>query len=243
MVSSLVGVPSSPAPISGVFVRDSSSVQVSGPLTATFNFTDPGTNVSGSFTISGTIDATYTGIFAPQFCEGDGGDQLGCTDCPCGNNAPQGSLGGCLNGVDQSARLLPSGGVGIADANLRFDMTGGNPSTFAVLTSGASRAPANAVNPCFGLDSGVQAMSLDGLRCAVQSVQRHGARPMDANGDVGLTTNGWGPPNGPAGGLANQGGFVSGQTRHFQVIYREDDTLSCMRGQNTSNGVTVTFVP
>ena len=45
MMSTLVGVPSSPAPISGTFVRPSTGIDVAGPLTATFNFTDPGTIV------------------------------------------------------------------------------------------------------------------------------------------------------------------------------------------------------
>jgi hypothetical protein len=44
--------------------------------------------------------------------------------------------------------------------------------------------------------------------------------------------------------LANQGpGFSAGQTRAFQIIYRDDVALSCMRGLNTSQAVLVTFSP
>ena len=122
-------------------------------------------------------------------------------------------------------------------------MTGGNPSALAVLTSGDAVAPGNMANPCFGLNSGVQSAVLDGLRCAVQNTQRHGGRPMDVNGDVGVMNNGWGGPNGPAPSIASQGGFVAGQTRNFQVFYRADNTLGCQTGQNTTQAVSVTYEP
>lgn len=178
-----------------------------------------------------------------SFCFGDGGDQLGCTDCPCMNNAPVESTGGCINGAGGSAHLVALGAPTIGVPALRMEMSGGNPSTFGVLTSGDNQLPANMVNACFGLNSGVTSVALDGLRCVGANGQRHGARPTDTNGDIGLTTNGWGPPNGPAGGIAAQGGFGVGQTRHFQVFYREDDVLQCLTGQNTSQGVTITFLP
>ena len=166
---------------------------------------------------------------------------MGCTDCPCGNNALPGTNGGCINGVATSARILRSGTASVANDTLRMEVRDANPSTFAVLTSGDARAPANQANPCFGLNSGVSSVNLDGLRCVVQNVQRHGSRPTDSNGDVGILTNGWGTPNGPPGGLIQQGAFVAGQTRHYQVIYREDPLLVCLTGQNTTNGETVTF--
>ncbi len=178
-----------------------------------------------------------------ESCNGDGGDQMSCTPCPCGNNAVAGTVGGCLNSASRSARLIGSGVASVGADSLHFDMTGGTSNTFAVLTSGDNIAPNAPANPCFGMNSGIQAVTLDGLRCAVGNVQRHGARPTDVNGDVGLTTNGWGPPNGPAGGLLAQGGFPAGQTRHFQVIYREGQQLGCQRGQNTSQAVSVVVVP
>lgn len=242
-MSSLIGNPSAPTPFSGNFALGEYGFDVGGPLTATFDFTDPGTTVSGSFTIVGNLGGSHSGLYAPTFCAGDGGDQMGCTDCPCGNNAPQGSRGGCLNGVLQSAEIHASGGAGVGAGDLRIEMTGGNPMTFGVLLSGASRAPANMANPCFGLDSGAQSTSFDGLRCSVQLLQRHGVRPTDSNGDIGMTTNGWGPPNAPMAGIAGQAGFVPGQVRNFQVVYRALPTEQCGRGLNTSNGVTIAFVP
>ena len=208
---------------------------------------DPTTNVvfiDGS--VFGQIGLRLLGPMPgayPSSCNGDGGNQMGCTSCPCGNDALPGSIGGCLNSAASSATLIASGLASVSADSLRMEMPGGPLSSFAVLPSGSPTAPTTPANPCFGLDSGIAAMTLDGLRCAVQSVQRHGARPTDSNGDVGVTTAGWGPPNGPPGGLIAQGGFAVGQTRHYQVIYREAPTLGCMTGQNTSQAVSVTFEP
>ena len=188
---------------------------------------------------------TVTVLASPyeSFCFGDGGDQLGCTPCPCSNEAPLGACGGCLNSAGTSGELQASGTPSVAGDTMRMEVRNASPNTFAVLTSGATRAPSNPANPCFAQASGLQSATLDGLRCVVQAVQRHGARPTDANGSVGVTTAGWGPPNGPPGGLIAQGGFSAGQTRHYQVVYRDDPLLVCMTSQNTTQGVSVTFVP
>ena len=92
-------------------------------------------------------------------------------------------------------------------------------------------------NPCFGLNSGVQSVNLDGLRCAVQNVLRHGVRPSNGSGEIGVTTNGWGMPN----GFFNFGAFTAGTTKHFQIIHRDNAMLGCGTGQNTSQAITVTF--
>ena len=167
---------------------------------------------------------------------------MGCTSCPCSNDAPPGTFGGCLNSTAMSARLLRSGSGSVIAGDLRFEMSGGVPG-FAVLTSGASLAPTNMSNPCFGLDSGIQSVNLDGLRCVVQDVFRHGSRSIDLNGDVGSTTSGWGPPDAPVGGLGAQASAMSGDVRHFQAVYREMAGSVCLTEQNTSQAVTVTFTP
>jgi hypothetical protein len=178
-----------------------------------------------------------------SFCFGDGGDGMGCTDCPCGNNAPAGAAGGCLNSVGNSGQLVASGSPAVANDTLRIELIEATPLTFAVLVSGDNRLPANSVNPCFYLGSGILSPDLDGLRCMGGGFRRHGTRPTDAAGVVGSTTPGWGPPDGPAVGLIAQSGFTAGQTRHWQSFYREDDLLGCNSGLNTTQGVSVTFVP
>lgn len=64
------------------------------------------------------------------------------------------------------------------------------------------------------------------------------------NGDVGFTNSPWGGEGGPPVGIAVAGGgFMPGQVRFFQVVYRDDPMAQCMRGLNTSQAVCVTFVP
>lgn len=178
-----------------------------------------------------------------QFCQGNGGDGMGCSDCLCGNNAPPSSGGGCLNGSGSSARLLPAGFPSISNPTLNFGMNGANPLSFAVLSSGDNLAPDNPANPCYGLGSGALSAAFDGLRCAVGNTQRHGGRACDSNGSVGSTNNGWGPPAGPMIGLLAQGGFVLGQSRYWQVVYREDPTLVCGKGLNTTQAVLTLTIP
>lgn len=184
-----------------------------------------------------------------SLCSGDGGDQLGCTDCPCANNAPIGTIGGCLNSAATSPRLLASGdpsvtlGAGLT-TDLRFGASGLPPIAFSILNSGDSIAPQNMSNPCFGLDSGATSAFYDGLRCAVGNTRRHGGRSSDSMGDIGLTNNPWGGEGGPPAGIAaSAGGFSAGQTRNFQLIHRDDPLLGCQRGLNTSQAAAVTFTP
>ena len=172
---------------------------------------------------------------------------MGCSNCPCGNNSPVGTSGGGLNSNLTSARIFQSGTSSASSGDLRIELSGAVPGSFAVLTSGNALAPQNMANPCFGTDSGVQSAVLDGLRCAVQATQRHGGRPVANDGTVGMgATNGWGPPNGPLngmGGIPAQGGFVAGDTRYFQVFYRELPGVVCLTEQNTSQAIGVTFTP
>ncbi len=192
------------------------------------------------------VQTVGSGIEFVEGCNGDGGDGLGCTDCPCSNNTVPGTVGGCLNTFGLSARLHGSGTDSVAGGDLRFEATNAPPSGFTVLVSGSTLAPNGPANPCFGLGSGVRSAYLDGLRCAVGLVQRHGGRASAPDGSVGVTTPGWGPPNGPglnSGGIAGHGGFVPGQTRHFQVFYRDLLGAACNTGLNTTQAVSLTFTP
>lgn len=177
------------------------------------------------------------------YCYGNGGITAACTPCPCGNNAPAGFLGGCLNQDGRSAQLVAQGVASVSGDTLRIEMRGGTSNSFAILSSGAGRLPSGAANPCFGLDSGISNSQLDGLRCIGAGVLRHGTRPVDVNGDVGVTTNGWGPPNGPPGGLIAANAFTAGQIRHFQIFYRVNPAFSCGTGQNTTDALTLTIRP
>ena len=188
-----------------------------------------------------------------DYCEGDGGDQLGCTDCPCGNNAPQGTIGGCINSRGTSTRINASGDPSVSlpsgtgtTTDLRVDLEGAPGGSFCILLSGSAVAPQNNANMCFGLRSGAQAMDRDGLICAVMNIKHHGGRSANAmgviNGAAGPSRI-WGGEAQPHGGIYTQGGFAAGETRYFQVTHREDSTLGCMRGLNTSQAIEVVFTP
>lgn len=201
---------------------------------------------------TGVVDLGYHYVQAPvevgtSFCFGDGGATPGCTSCPCGNDALPGSLGGCVNSSSRSARLIARGLPRIGADSLRFEVTGAKGDSFAILVSAANALPLMGACPT---GSGIQSPELDGLRCVGGGLVRHGTRRTDGNGDVGppwnfpipinWLPNGWGPPRGPEGGLLLQSGFAAGQTRHFQVFYRELITLGCGTGQGTTNAVSVT---
>lgn len=207
---------------------------------------------NGSFPSGASVYADETSLLLTEplgsLCDGDGGNQAGCTNCPCSNNAPVGTIGGCLNSAGTGARLAASGDTSASlgsgsTTDLRFTLHEAVPGAFAVLLSGDSLAPTNAANPCFGLGTGTQAASLDGLRCVLQNIRRHGGRAVDSNGEVGVTNSPWGGEAAPAAGIAHAGGanFMAGQTRFFQAYYREDQTQVCMRGINTSQALCVEF--
>lgn len=201
----------------------------------------------GSFMMMDDMRAEIQAGVLPGICNGDGGNQMGCTNCPCGNNAAPGTVGGCLNSAGTSAQLLASGNPSVSlpanvTTDLRFALSGAPANAFCILNSGDGVAPGNMANPCFGMQSGSQSLSFDGLRCAIVNTRRHGGRSADANGDVGLTNNPWGGEGGPPAGLAVAGGgFMAGQTRFFQVINRDEPLQVCQRGLNTSQALSVTF--
>ena len=71
-------------------------------------------------------------LFTSDICNGDGGDQLGCTNCPCMNNAIAGTVGGCLNSTMTSTRLFATGNTSVSlpefsAVDLRFSLTGAPP--------------------------------------------------------------------------------------------------------------------
>ncbi len=190
-----------------------------------------------------TIGATFS-----DRCFGDGGNQNGCTNCPCGNNAPIGTGGGCLNSAGSWSRLQASGSASVSSpmgstTDLRFALEGAPPGAFCILNSGDALAPGSMMNPCFGLGTGAQALAFDGLRCAIANTRRHGGRSADANGRVGFTNEPWGGEGNPFAGIAPGSGFLAGQIRYFQVINRDDALAVCMRGLNTSQAIEVTFAP
>ena len=195
---------------------------------------------------------SYEPCVVGDFCFGDGGDQMGCTDCPCGNNAPAGTISGCAHSQSNSlfggrgARLLH--GVGCAPiADFCFELQEAKPNSFAVLVSASSMAPTGTA-PCASLNPGsgiAQPLVLDGLRCVVSSgsgsLLRHGTRAIDASGYVGPNGIGSESAWGNCSATFPNSGFSAGTTRHFQAFYRGGASGGCGTQLNSSQGVTVEF--
>lgn len=195
----------------------------------------------------------------PSWCNGDGGDGMGCTDCPCGNNMAPGNVGGCLHSASAmngglGSRLLAEGDPSVSlpsgsTTDLKLSMENMPPTSTCVMFSGSGIAPQNMANPCFGRGVAVDLMASgakDGLRCAVGGLIRHGNRQSDASGDIkddSGPSRTWGGVAGPSVGLAAQAGFAAGQTRYFQGTHRDLPGAQCMTALNTSQAVEVTFTP
>ena len=183
-----------------------------------------------------------------DLCNGDGGNQAGCTDCPCFNDSPAGTVGGCLNSSGNGSRLIATGDTSVSlpmnsSADLRFSATGGPASQLFILNSGNAVAPTNPASPCFGMNSGAAGTLFDGLRCAVMNTLRNGGRGADGNGEVGVTNNPWGGESNPPGGIAQFFGYGSGVTKFFQGIHRDSTAVNCSTGLNTTQAVEITFTP
>ncbi|MEM7517706.1 MAG: hypothetical protein AAF368_12395, partial [Planctomycetota bacterium] len=168
------------------------------------------------------------GSIAP-YCFGDGS----LAPCPCGNNSTPGHPGGCAHEAGNGARLTGSGTPSISSDSLNMDLTSAVPNTFALLVSGVNPLPQVGCIGC-GIPE------FDGLRCAGGDLRRLGSRALDPSGDV---FNGWGVPNGPPGGLASASNAMAGQTRRYFAFFRTTPFFTCFTGQNSSNGVAVTWVP
>ncbi len=178
--------------------------------------------VGGEFTSSPSGDspiAAWRGCDTgpgSDFCFGDGSG----TACPCGNAGGAGR--GCANSTGLGARLRAKGTDSLTANDLVLRGENMPSGQVGVLLAGV-----NALNGGSGIHFG------DGLRCVGGSLQRLGVRNVDAQG-----TASWGP------GLGTLGGWVSGETRHFQLWFRDPlNPLPCEGIRNTSNAYAIDFGP
>lgn len=191
------------------------------------NDTTGGENVGGYWPADKWNDYSNTSNNVPSYvveydtpiislyCFGDGSG----TTCPCANSG--GADAGCANSSGGGASLTGSGTVSVSLDNLSFSAAGLLPAQPALLFQGL-----NAVNGGNGNLLG------DGLRCAGMGVIRLGISVPGAGGNAS-----WGP------GLAAQGNWVAGDTRRFQVWYRDPVGSPCASGFNLSNGAEVLLQP
>jgi hypothetical protein len=146
-------------------------------------------------------------------CAGDGSG----TACPCANPGAAGH--GCENSTGEGALLEAEGTVRVAADDLAFSAEG---------------MPANASALLFQGSGLLQAAGIpfkDGIKCAGGLTRRFGVNSTGAFGAAA-----WGPT------LAVHGQWSAGQTRYFQVWFR-DPSGPCNHYSNTTNALRVTFTP
>ncbi len=153
--------------------------------------------------------------WAVPYCLGDGTTGF----CPCGNEAGPGE--GCMNSTGSGATLAALGSTDLAVDSLSFTALGMIPGQSALLF-----VANNQLNGGAGLPFG------DGLRCAGGGLVRLGVEMPNPAGGAG-----WGP------GLAAKGGWSAGDTRYFQVWYRDPSIGPCNGDFNLTHGLEVVFQP
>jgi hypothetical protein len=161
-----------------------------------------------------TIEPAGPQPVGTAYCYGDGS---GTTPCPCGNTGGTGE--GCANSTGAGATMDAVGSTVAANDDIVFSGHNLLPAQPALLFVGD-----NAINGGNGIIFG------DGLRCAGLNVVRLGVMNPDGAGEAS-----WGP------GLGAVGGWTAGDTRRFQVWYRDPIGSPCAAGFNLSHGLEITF--
>jgi hypothetical protein len=168
--------------------------------------------LSGGGFISGYF-VEYEGSASTVFCHGDGSG----TPCPCANNGNSGE--GCANGTGSGGKLRSTGSASIAAADLVLtgeQLIAGQPGLYFQGN--------NAINSGNGNPFG------DGLRCAGGGVIRLQVRFADGSGNSQTSVD-----------IASKGGATAGDTKRFQIWYRDPNTSACGAQFNLSNGLELTF--
>lgn len=150
-----------------------------------------------------------------KYCFGDG---TGFT-CPCGNNDPNQSFGGCKNSLGIGSPLEGLGWPSISNPSLRFVSYAMPPNELALLFVGEATI-SNGNGYIFG----------DGLRCVGTKIIRIGWKQTNIWGEAVWYTNELPTGNYP------------GDIRYFQVWYSDNNNNSpCGWRFNLTNGVQILY--
>lgn len=149
------------------------------------------------------------------YCFGDGSAGA----CPCANWGGAGE--GCANTIGHGARLSASGSASVAAGDMALEGSGLVPGLPGLYFQGTTRVA-----------GGNGAPLGDGLLCAAGSVIRF--QPVVANGSGFSST----VQNIVAAGLVSPG-----DTRTYQLWYRNTGASPCGGGSNLTNGLEITWLP
>ncbi len=147
-----------------------------------------------------------------SFC--DSADSIGC---PCGNSGAAGE--GCANGTGQGAVMSASGSASASASSLVFSTVNLIPSQPGLYFQGN-----NAIAGGQGIHFG------DGLRCAGGGVVRLQVRFAAAGGTSSTSID-----------IAAKGSVSAGDTKRYQLWYRDPNTSACGALFNLSNGVEIVW--
>ncbi len=175
------------------------------------------------FTLADGVEGAYLIEFDiyPTLCPGDGSG----TACPCGNNN-DGTVedAGCANGQYTSGALLTASGT----SSLSND----------TLVLHGSYTEHNQFGLYFQANNNLTPGQIwgDGLRCAGGELKRLGTVNSDGTGSSDTTGYGY--------TISSKAGNIApGDTKFYQLWYRNPLGSPCAADFNASNGVEVTWIP
>ncbi len=155
------------------------------------------------------------GELGDAFCFGDGSGSV----CPCANPGAAGQ--GCANGTGQGAILSAAGSASVGAADLVLSATNLIPSQFGLYLQGNNR-----------LNGGLGTPFGDGLRCVGGGLVRLQARAAGPTGQSSTSID-----------IAAKAGLSGGETRSYQLWYRDAFTTPCGQGFNLTNALELVWIP
>jgi len=145
------------------------------------------------------------------------GDDTGGAPCPCLNSSVAGLGEGCVNSQGHGAILTAIGTASYTVDNLQMHITQARPGQPSILLQGVSS---------------IAVPFRDGILCMGNPTRRLEVIPLDAAGSgysaESIRTNG--NISGP------------GNTRYYQVWYRDPQISSCGSGSNFTGGVIINWI-
>ena len=145
------------------------------------------------------------------YCPGDGT----LASCPCSNESVPGAVEGCLNSTGAGARLTHLGTASTAADDLVLVVTQARPGRPGLFVQGAN-------------DTAITFK--DGLFCLGNPTERLEIITLDAFGSARSTQS-----------ILTEGNVFPGQTRRYQLWFRDDGLSVCGTGSNFTGGLRVAW--